>query len=955
MKLFTAAVALGGAFWQATARAVTNDTPPQFVAEVVEDRRPVRGKNNPFDKLNKEWDKKTGRKDDEDNATHTVASSACYLTSRANSNSKKGAECPAECPFYAQDRADTEHCTFACVTAEDCKQWNPNKPIADETLGACRGPMVQFCEEYVMDGETVDECRICAGGYSLGKDGQCHYELMWVIYIVAGIVGLVVVVALAWIIDMILRPAINQKGLDQAMAHRQRNLLHKRDDSAPLWSPRSLSRQATTEEASEGLWPLRTNMCTTDVAGAGILLHMNFQAVVIGWAILVAAGWALLAVLIDTDLFILGTRKFGTPRENCILVAWGYETQQELLWVKRLFLWIVYVGSFALAMLHGVRQLRLYQRLDRDQKSMKDFVAILHGLPPLAGSRRVEEELKTAIESAAGTTIVGVSIAWAFKEDKDRVMEELATGIEQMQEDLEGEETSGPSSPRAQPSNFLRAKIDSLEDKMFGDDGEEEEEQEKCSTKELLEGMTTTTDAFVVFQTEAARDDIVAKFNDQGGLAFEGATLTFEDAECEPGTVTWSNFGYSSDREKFLRALQGVGMILLALLFWVTVFYGPYAWSISNFNYDNGQEPGMIYSMSFTIIVCVGNVIMYEVCNRVAEHIGFRFTDDKEAAYMIFYTVACSFNVMVDMITTYIMAYAIMSELGFRTYFGTRLSEVPIFPDAFETYAIQRSLAENTYMYAFPSTFLIPFLIEPIATIFAPLYLGKVLVRTHKMKAADAEEWVASAPLELGRYSDLLLNVVLGILIFYFPGGYTSGLFVAMAISHVYIYCFDHWRILRAIPKCTFASMKIDWFAQMMLAPCIGLILACLVFKSNTEADQPSLGPFLTVIACTTAFVVHCAVHLMLLIYVVPRFGESESSGDKHDEVTFPDLARIQACNWFNSNPVHCLRSKEIYKHSPPCVFLMNGKEHLLRVNQDIGCYYKTAQPVATTAVEEKA
>ena len=34
------------------------------------------------------------------------------------------------------------------------------------------------------------------------------------------------------------------------------------------------------------------------------------------------------------ELFYLGTRRFGTPRHNCILVSWGYETQQRLMWTK---------------------------------------------------------------------------------------------------------------------------------------------------------------------------------------------------------------------------------------------------------------------------------------------------------------------------------------------------------------------------------------------------------------------------------------------------------------------------------------------------------------------------------------------------------------------------------------------------------------------------------------------
>merc|ERR1719440_480194 len=99
-----------------------------------------------------------------------------------------------------------------------------------------------------------------------------------------------------------------------------------------------------------------------------MLLHFNFQASIIVWALLVALCWVAIAFIVDNDLFILGTRKFGTPRENCILVAWGYETQQRLMWTKVTFLVIIYTSSFFMAMLHGVRQMVIFDSLDAQTK-----------------------------------------------------------------------------------------------------------------------------------------------------------------------------------------------------------------------------------------------------------------------------------------------------------------------------------------------------------------------------------------------------------------------------------------------------------------------------------------------------------------------------------------------------------------------------------------------------------
>jgi len=66
---------------------------------------------------------------------------------------------------------------------------------------------------------------------------------------------------------------------------------------------------------------------------------------------------------------------------------------------------------------------------------------------------------------------------------------------------------------------------------------------------------------------------------------------------------------------------------------------------------------------AFSMIVVVGNAIMYEVCGRISDWVGFRFRDEREACYMILYTIACMFNVLLDFVTTYATAEKVMEGL----------------------------------------------------------------------------------------------------------------------------------------------------------------------------------------------------------------------------------------------------------------------------------------------------
>merc|ERR1719440_21727 len=275
---------------------------------------------------------------------------------------------------------------------------------------------------------------------------------------------------------------------------------------------------------------------------------------------------------------------------------------------------------------------------------------------------------------------------------------------------------------------------------------------------------------------------------------------------------------------------------LPALAIWFFGFYVPYAWSLYTFNYDNGAELPGYYSIVFTIIVCGGNATMYVVCDICCDIIGFRYKDTKMVSYMLMYLCACMINVFLDMVVTYYTALKVMVGLDFRTYHGTRLADIDVFTEQFETYAMQRSLGGNTYAYAWPSTFFLCFVLEPFVTILVPLLLGRAIVRAHnEIKGTCAESYIAAFEFDLGRYSDILLNVFLGIVIFYFPGGYIWSLFFAMAFSHAYIYMYDHWKVLSSIPYIRLVSKDVEWWAHVVMCVWCGMILSCLVFKGNCE------------------------------------------------------------------------------------------------------------------------
>jgi len=790
------------------------------------------------------------------------------------------------------------------------------------------------------------------------------------------LLGLLLAAVIGWIVNLARRPPLNEQGLSQGIVLRSRAKLVQPQSNA---EPPALPGRAETPGGSlRRRWPMGTNLTKESVAGPGLLLQFNFQVMVMIWAVGIAIGWVILALAVDTDLFVLGTKRAETPRQSCIVIAWGYETQRRLMKPKVIFLAAAYVGTFLMALIHSVRQLRIFQWNDIRETTHKDFCARVTGLPPIGGEQLAEKELKEHLELATGQKVVGVSICWDFHLQDFM----LNTFIEQelVRREYPGETDSPFSSPRiitprvdrsvAQKSyDFLerlflsptcqkiitKGRRNLHREAVVRKKQEREVEQmlslqaqgiptprQEVRIEEALQRLRSSREAFVVYETESARNAAVARAAALGGVHFRGGTLELAEAHNEPGTINWRNCANSIMNQQVPRILGGIGVILLALALWTGCFYLPYAYFAMSFNYSYGQEPGAVSSVTFSMIVVLGNAVMYLVCSEVADRVGFRTVDARETCYMLLYSFACIVNVILDLCITYLVAYRMLVGNDTYTYHGRSLRDVSSFTERFESYAMQRELASAVWIYSFPSTFLVPFIFEPIMTVYVPYKIMSLIIRANpKFHGYWSERYMGSTPMDLSRYADVLLNMTLAVVIFYFPGGYTVRMFVALAASHVFIYGYDHWRVLRSIPKCEFSGMSVDWWAQWMLSVPCGLLLSCALFKASCEGGGgPAWDGAWLLLGCTCAFLGHVALHTLCLLFLVPRLGLRQKEPSRE---TYRECSRRIACNWFNANPVHCLRSQYVYCHEVPCDYCLPGKEHLLRVNEDLGLHFNDA------------
>jgi len=939
-------------------------------------------------------------------------------------------KCPTQCPIMGEKIGNGIHCDFHCVeaTVEACTALNEEATVVDKERGICRPCSVKGCHRCVHDG--TDTCEQCSAGFYLGRDGTCENPFWLTWYLFGATILIVVVIVGMWLTDLWMRPVTNASRLKHALELRSR---------AKLRQPKRPSLQDDlAAEETRPLWPLTTNLCRNGtVAGPGLALAFNFQVFIIVWAVVMGSAWIYLGLSTSTDLFIMGTRPWDSPREQCLVIAWGYETQHKLMWTKVAFLAFGYVFTFLGSILFSIRQLRIYQRMDLNNTTHKDFCAVASGLSGISGEERIEEELKEFFEKQTGRTVIGVSISWVFEHCEDEIMgildedlvllqvlaekskttrtvsqdavrEDLeAVGMDEDYKDrrvsqasdgtVEDDPLETSRSEKAQPfskeltelhnestktklmrsieSVFLsthvqkaltrgRARGFEMRHRCREADGHDAASKDKHGeehnnqVKQMLFGLKSSGKVFVVFDTERDRNAAIAESSSQD-MTFRDKPVRLDAVEVEPEGALWQNF--ADENVPFghkAKVAAGVVSISFALCIWAGVFYLPFVWVSASASYSYGQSPDGVSQFVFGMIVVLGNVMMYSTCSEVSDRMRFTYRKDREVCYMIFYTISCMFNVLLDLVITCFMAYWQLSGLGARMYGGQPITEAPTVISLLMTYGMQRELGENTQAYAWPSTFLIPFLLEPFAAVFLPYMIMVLLVRSHSdVRTAASEAYLASIPFDLSRYADIHLNVILAVLILFFPGGHNLIIFFGLAIGHLWIYAYDHVRVLRFCPSFTYASADVDWWAQWMLAfPC-ALLLSALMWKSNQDMEfemtkavfgkmgdpqESSIGILVMLVA---AFCGHVWLHTWVLETVVPMFGIKQESEGPED--TYRDCAQRLPCSWFTSNPIHCLRSDYVYEHAPPITYCQQGKEHLMVKNEKVGQYFedKIAQP----------
>lgn len=387
-----------------------------------------------------------------------------------------------------------------------------------------------------------------------------------------------------------------------------------------------------------------------------------------------------------------------------------------------------------------------------------------------------------------------------------------------------------------------------------------------------------------------------------------------------------------------MRLTAGVILLFVAVLLWGCLFYAPFAFFETTTFRMMGTPPPFMTEMIFTLLVAVGNQIMYVLCSMISQEVGFRSSDNIQACYVVLYTAAVLVNTLVDVAVVVVTSYFSMVAQGVRTREGTTLDALPSAAAIVQSYPMMKVTGKTLYDYNFPSCFLIPFVGEAVFTVLLPYYVGKQIVgKRTKMTRNKAEACLAPIPMDLSRYGDILVNLTLATLCFFTASGWILRTLMGLLLGNLFIYVFDQFRVLRHIENFFLGSGQIDSLAQVLLIIPCGILATAVTWQLHSIGKPAFLQEVSLWTACFYTCTLHSCLHGLALMV-----GRAYCCSMEHTctDKSYRECAAEIAPNYFNTNPVHCLRSKYIHRQDPPCIYCMKGKEYVLEANGSIGLFY---------------
>ncbi|CEM38415.1 unnamed protein product [Vitrella brassicaformis CCMP3155] len=561
-----------------------------------------------------------------------------------------------------------------------------------------------------------------------------------------------------------------------------------------------------------------------------------------------------------------------------------------------------------------------------------------------------EDELKIYFQEALGLSIVGVSVPYAYA-GHERLVERLCDKIIEEADLKEGTYTEELGKPPPGTETLIAdtgSKTSTEAEKALlkehrGGEGSHYDDKSKLPDRDeivtILEGLKGAGEAFVIFQTENDSREAIEQFEEfnrthkgaAGASAdkklFRGThAITLEDYDGEPQDVLWDGFS-KTPISKIIKLINGVWMILVAISMWTLFIYLPYAAYVISLYQTPGKNPNIIEDSTMGLIIAGGNAVMGEVVLAIARWAGFRRKDTFDIYCFVLNFLAVEMNMLFD------LGICVVAAIG-------QQKEALSTNEAAATADLEKGIADQFWGLLIPGCLVLPYLALPIVIHGLPFFLGRwQVLHKQRITAREAEKLMECVYIDLSsQYGDFIINTSTCLVLLFFVTQHAWSIFLFLVLFALYHYIKDLFLCLRLHKETYFSTGALGNSVIRLWSVPTGMLCGSLVYwhfrhflGSSPRMFQEHAGEIIGYTAL--AFFGHIFLYLVVIDYVIPAVVHMVH---KPCSKTYKEIEAVTPCTYFNSNPIHVLKSHYCPKpgQSPITPYEI-GKEYLQ------GAYFK--------------
>mmetsp|Transcript_37595 Transcript_37595/g.70199 ORF Transcript_37595/g.70199 Transcript_37595/m.70199 type:complete len:1042 (+) Transcript_37595:144-3269(+) len=841
---------------------------------------------------------------DDEECSFTRAPSCEHMATHNCTNPKSLSQfCPKDCSYVLVDPLFS--CEAACVKPSKCDMGGMTTTYDNPETHVCEAGPIEGCQTYGPHDPTMNasgaqvKCDQCSHLFR-PQDGGC---IFFPGYRTAALVVLICVsVLLAFILPLnlyrrLVLPIGDPEVVNYGWNFRERCLVARDDYNNP-----------DTQHSAK--YPLvSTNMRKENIAGPGLCLFYNSLVFLLGVAVLVA--------ITSTIFYIFFSNSFESGIESGIDLGQSHCSASRLedvgknLRVSQGYCAYVFGGLWfclLLGSLFYARQQRLaHRQFDAETSLMADFASRAVGFPPDA----TEAEIKSFFNQIEPASVFGVSLAYDYRHHKKTVEALLSQQLSE--QDIQ------------QRSLPLKHK---MEPPVDGD---------RLKIKQMLMSLKGSGTAFPVSGNEEDRHRLMEAFDKTQPLFRGRWRITMAHIREEPTTFFWENFIYDRKTHVVYGVMETCLLLLeaflLGLVFFLPAAYFLYSWSKAR-GVGEASLSSTVIIMVVGYLITIMNVILYVLVDFGCHRVGFYYKVDIDRCNLVGATL------IVGVSTVFSLAMSVTAVHSADLHIDDRLfTDQTRFKRSLREESIDMIEAEKLFELLVPGILVLPDLLgRLIKYVFSAKdkynylvsipFIFKWDMRSNvDLTMKEAEEGLLPPPMQIEfDYANAICIFGTAFVMLALPGiqqVYTAWILVFWAVMSYVTLKYCH---LRCNKFTEYTSCFLDDCATRLWGIPLSILATVAVHWANRAWSWR-----LPIVGYIGVFLVSF-IFYSLLVGLVLEYSDANDHGGTTDYVKTVKMLRY---NYFNTNPIHVLKTVYLKEYGPPLVYFQRGKGHLQKPRKD--------------------